>query len=238
MTAYLAASYHSGLVPPPDVPTVARALAGDRKVFRMLDRLSMPPFVAALEAWRATTGLAPERTALFTVSGWEPDVPDLGDVVPGHWDERVRFYRDRTSSGGMLRRMPNTVCCHVAVAGKLRGPNAHFVGDGTALVQVVELATVTLESGAVEAAVVVAFDAAEPVGATDSGGAYGGVGASAGTEGPPGVAAACVLTPAPAAPTGTGGDLPRPVPLPAAPATGGSATDELTDWIERAGGVA
>jgi hypothetical protein len=127
--------------------------------------------------------------------------------------------------------MPNSVCCHIAIAAKLRGPNAHYVGGGGALALVLELAAAALDRGEAEAAVVVAFDPVD-----DHPG-----GASTETAGPVGVAVACVLA---ADPTAIGvepdvGGHTGPVPLPSDPVTpDATAAGGLGAWLDHVRGAA
>jgi hypothetical protein len=144
---------------PDELRIRAKDLARDRKIMRLLDPLSIPPFVAAVQAFDAVDGLDPARTALFTVSSWEPWMasPQLAAVDGLSHAEVFQRLIDTNHPTEWLRAMANNTLCQIAIARKLRGPNLHVVGDASQLASLLALAALEL-GGTADAALLVAFD--------------------------------------------------------------------------------
>jgi hypothetical protein len=124
-----------------------RHLVTDRKVLRLLTPLATPPLVAAVRAYDAVPQVAPERTSVHTVSGWE-ESGTASVTRPGR----------STTPTAELQRMTTLPLCVITLARRLRGPNAHWVGDGVTLSHVLGLVEHELASGAADRSLVVAFD--------------------------------------------------------------------------------
>lgn len=147
-----------------DAAARARGYAG-RKVFRLLERMSVPPFVVA-HGLVATIepDLVPDL-ALVVVSGWEPDVPDGIGQHSGDTESRldvVAKMQALITPTRWLSGLPNNALCQIAVTTGILGPNLHLVGDGAAVIDALELASDLLLRGAATGAIVVAFDSGEP----------------------------------------------------------------------------
>jgi hypothetical protein len=129
---------------------------------RFLDRTSLPPFIAAIEVYKRNPVCAPDDVALFTVSGWDPAVPDppfaINDSLAS-LEQMSRFVYETVNPTRWLRGMSNNALCQAAIAGGFRGPNAHFVGGSSSLWQTLVLARQTLHERAAELTIVVAYDA-------------------------------------------------------------------------------
>jgi hypothetical protein len=147
---------------PAELRTTAKEQAG-RKVIRMLDRISLAPFVAAmaLNARQNWTDL--DRVGLFTVSGWDPATPVPASLVRQSDSETaaslaIHYYLHPPSVTDYLRRMANNAICQIAIATQFRGPNVHFTGGADSLALITALAASAISDKAAEAAVVIAFD--------------------------------------------------------------------------------
>jgi hypothetical protein len=177
-SAALAATVASSELPD-DLTALARRHA-NRKVRRFLDRASMPPFVAALEAFhRARSGgngsngsdggnggdgdegYDPAEVGLFTVSSWDPTVPDPPFVDDGTAARRValsRYVLETANPTSWLRMLTNNALCQASIAAGFQGPNAHAVGGATALRQALLVAAGVVNDRAAALAIVVAYD--------------------------------------------------------------------------------
>lgn len=147
-----------------DVATEARRYAG-RKVFRLLERMSIPPFVVAHRLVRAVEGNIVPDLALVVVSGWEPGVPD--DLGRHADDTESRMHliakmQELITPTRWLSGLPNNALCQIAITTGSLGPNMHLVGGGAAVAEALGLASDMLHRGSVPAALVVAFDSEEP----------------------------------------------------------------------------
>jgi 3-oxoacyl-(acyl-carrier-protein) synthase len=135
-----------------------------RKVLRFLDAASFSPYAAAARVYLDNPVCEPEHVALYTVSGWDGDMPDQPFVPDGTVEEDARLSRHILEDANpvvWLRMLSNNALCQVSIAEGFRGPNAHFVGGAHALGHAVAVATADLRSGAAKLALVVAFDPAE-----------------------------------------------------------------------------
>lgn len=146
-----------------DVRGQVKALAS-RKILRFLDAVSYGPFAAIATAYRRNPVCPPEDVALYTVSGWDGDMPDQPFTTDGSRDEYARLSRhilEDANPTGWLRMLSNNALCQVSIVEGFRGPNAHFVGDASALAQALAAAAYDLRTGAAKLALVVAYDVAE-----------------------------------------------------------------------------
>jgi len=144
----------------PDPAAESRRLAS-RKVYRFLDGASLAPFVAAATVYARNPLCEPADVALYTVGGWDGDMPDQPFVPDGTATDDARLSRhilEEANPGGWLKMLSNNALCQVSIATGFRGPNAHLVGDAGALWQVLATAAQDLESGAATLAVLVAYD--------------------------------------------------------------------------------
>jgi 3-oxoacyl-(acyl-carrier-protein) synthase len=135
-----------------------------RKVLRFLDAASFSPYAAAARVYRDSLVREPEDVALYTVSGWDGDMPDQPFVPDGTVEDDARLSKHILEDANpvvWLRMLSNNALCQVSIAEGFRGPNAHFVGDAHALGHAVAVGAADLRSGAAKLAVVVAFDPAE-----------------------------------------------------------------------------
>jgi len=153
--------------PPTAMIARCRELVEDRKVIRFLDEVSAPPFIAAVESFRIAAAVSATETALFTISSWEapPMLPPPFDVT-AEIDVHRKLAEHYASANprDALRCLPVNPLCQIAIALGIQGPNAHFVGDGDALMHALVLAETDLAVGAARAAIVVAFEAEGPDG--------------------------------------------------------------------------
>ena len=131
-----------------------------RKVNRLLERVSVAPFAAGLSLYRSHPVGDPDRVALLTVSGWDPDTPvAAGDELTEQ--QRGEHYLRPTGVGGYLQRMPNNAICQLSIAGGFRGPNVHYTGGVDSLALLVTVALGHLADGSSDCALVVAYDVPE-----------------------------------------------------------------------------
>ena len=145
----------------PDPRTEARGLA-PRKVMRFLDGASLAPFVAAATVYGRNPLCPPADVALYTVGGWDGDMPDQPFVPDGSPEDDARLSRhilEEANPGGWLKMLSNNALCQVSIATGFRGPNTHLVGDAGALWQALVTAAHDLETGAAGLALLVAYDA-------------------------------------------------------------------------------
>jgi hypothetical protein len=146
----------------PDERARAREIA-DRKTMRLLDGASTPPFLAIHEAFLRAPACPPEDVAIYTVSRWDPMVPEVPfafDGSAGGLERLSRHFYEPANPSDWLRRMPNGPICQAAIVAGFRGPNLHLVGDVEALSMAVQLATLTIVKDEAPLAVVVAYDEA------------------------------------------------------------------------------
>lgn len=141
-----------------DWGALARDLARERKIVRLLDPVSLPPFVTALRAFDMAPS-DPSRTALFTISTWEPCVGPALPLEAGEptHEQRFRAHFENQQATEWLRGLANNTLCQVAIARALRGPNLHVVGNAERLPDVLVLVHDALLRDA-DAALLVAFD--------------------------------------------------------------------------------
>jgi hypothetical protein len=147
-----------------DAAAQARGYAG-RKVFRLLERMSIPPFVVAHELVATVDAELVPDLALVVVSGWEPDVPDSLGRHEGDTESRldlVARMQALITPTKWLTGLPNNALCQIAVTTGILGPNLHLVGDGETVVDALELVSDLLHRGAAPGAIVLAFDSAAP----------------------------------------------------------------------------
>jgi hypothetical protein len=148
----------------PDSPESLRSAArrfGDRRLLRFLDLTSLSPFLALLEAYGENPVCSPDRVALFTVSGWDPGVPRPPFEVHDAPEMQLRLsahYLESANPTGWLHMMSNAALCQAAIAGGLRGPNAHYVGGAEALRQALVVALRTLQEESAGLAILCAYD--------------------------------------------------------------------------------
>lgn len=131
---------------PDDLWGATWALA-TRRVRRLLNDVSIPPYIVSVELFTRLGAVDPSRVALFTVSGWDSsdnprDVSTTVEAGPSDW----------------LRQLCNVSLCQSAITAGVTGPNAHLVGGGEAFCHGLALASAVLEQGAATHALVVAFD--------------------------------------------------------------------------------
>lgn len=140
---------------PEDNRGYAKANCG-RKVFKMLDRMTIPPFVAGLLLYHRHEWADPDRAGVYTISGWDPATPvptgPMAALSPAD------FYLHPPGVCDYLRRMPNNAICQLAIATQMRGPNVHFAGGAASLALLTSLAATAITDGAADATVIVAFD--------------------------------------------------------------------------------
>lgn len=147
---------------PGDIRDRVRELAS-RKVSRFLDAASFAPFLAAASVYRRDPVAPPEDVALYTVGGWDgnmPDQPSLSDGSMASDAELSRHILEQANPVEWLRMLSNNSLCQVSIAEGFRGPNAHLVGGPDALGQVLAIAAADLRRGATRQALLVAYDTA------------------------------------------------------------------------------
>ena len=151
---------------PDDLVGAARSFTSDRKIMRLLDRVSLAPFVACLEVLRRAPKIDRSRLALFTFSGWDasttiPITFSLAglDTSSGNREDLVRRLCDASNPTEWLRHLANNTICQAAIAAGCTGPTYHVVGDGSSLETLFALAMETLRGDAVDTCVIVGFDA-------------------------------------------------------------------------------
>ncbi|MHB8464116.1 MAG: hypothetical protein ACYDH6_19635 [Acidimicrobiales bacterium] len=148
---------------PYDLQAEARRLAKDRKVVRLLDGVSNPPFVAALTAFASIEDeVNRDEVALFTVSSWEPWLPEApAELVDADHHTRYKYcFGEAHQPTAWLRGLANNTLCQIAIAGRFRAANLHVVGRAAALGPVLELVSHALTMEGAAAALIVAFDPA------------------------------------------------------------------------------
>lgn len=150
---------------PPALRSYAKEQAG-RKVIRMLDRMSLAPFAAAMALNARRNWKDRDRVGLFTVSGWDPTTPVpavLGQASDSGLAASlaIRYYLHPPGVSDYLRRMPNNAICQIAIATQFRGPNVHFTGGADSLALITALAASAISDNAADAVIVVAFDPAD-----------------------------------------------------------------------------
>jgi hypothetical protein len=139
---------------------LARELTS-RKVLRFLDPASLAPFVAAATVYRRAPVADPSDVALYTVGGWDGDMPDQPFVPDGSPDDDARLSRhilEEANPATWLRMLSNNPLCQVSISERFRGPNAHLVGGAAAARDAITVAAADLASGAARQALVVAYE--------------------------------------------------------------------------------
>jgi hypothetical protein len=132
-----------------------------RKISRFLDAASFAPFLAAMSCYRADPAQPPEHVALYTVGGWDGNMPDQPSRSDGSPDSDALISRhilEEANPVDWLRMLSNNPLCQVSIAEGFRGPNAHLVGGPDALAQVLAVAATDLRRGAARQAIIVAYD--------------------------------------------------------------------------------
>lgn len=130
----------------------------DRKVARLLDATASPAFLAVMEARRRAGLEGTAEVALYTASRWESG-PGLPDHLRGaDVETRSRFLYELDTPTDWLRMLPGNALCQAAIAGGIRGPNAHLVGGPEAVEHAFVMADAALARQSVDGVVVVAFD--------------------------------------------------------------------------------
>jgi hypothetical protein len=127
---------------PGDLRDEARKLAS-RKVLRFLDAASMAPFVAAATVYHRAPVADPADVALYTVGGWDGDMPDQPFIPDGTREDDARLSRhilEEANPVTWLRMLSNNPLCQVSISEGFRGPNAHLVGGPDAVAQVLSVA--------------------------------------------------------------------------------------------------
>ena len=117
--------------------------------------------MAAATVYRRGPVAAAENVALYTVSGWDGDMPDPPFAPDGTAADDVRLSRhilEESNPVTWLRMLSNNALCQVSISEGFRGPNAHLVGDSDAIGQAIAVAAADLEAGAAEQALIVAYD--------------------------------------------------------------------------------
>lgn len=145
---------------PSEVQALVRELAS-RKILRFLDAASYAPFLAATQVYRRDPVAAPAEVALYTVGGWDGNMPDQPSLSDGSMDSDAELSRHILEQAGpveWLRMLSNNPLCQVSIAEGFRGPNAHLVGGPDALAQVFAVAAADLHRGAASQALIVAYD--------------------------------------------------------------------------------
>lgn len=124
-------------------------IVSDRKVLRLVGERAAAPLRAASDAYDAAVPVpgASARTAVHTVSGWE----ETEGATSGNGHRSI-------TPTGELRRMTTMPLCVIMLARHIRGPNAHWVGDGATVCHLLALVDDDLARGAADRTLVVAFD--------------------------------------------------------------------------------
>ena len=147
---------------PGDLRVEVKQLAS-RKVLRFLDAASFAPFAMAVKVYRENPVCPPEDVALYTLSGWDGDMPDQPFTPDGSTAQDTELSKHILEDANpvvWLRMLANNALCQVSIAEGFRGPNAHFVGDAPALGHALAAAVDDLRSGAAGLALIVAYDPA------------------------------------------------------------------------------
>lgn len=145
---------------PAEVHQRARKL-GSRKVLRFLDAASLAPFQVAAAVYRLGPVAAPEDVALYTMGGWDGDMPDQPSESDGTAESDAvlgRHILEEANPVGWLRMLSNNALCQVSISEGFRGPNAHLVGGPDTVGQVLAMAATDLRRGFAGQALLVAYD--------------------------------------------------------------------------------
>jgi hypothetical protein len=152
----------AGVFSPDELPADLRGYAkanAHRKVNRLLERISLAPFAAGHSLYQRLPIGEPDRVALLTVSGWDPDTPEPeptgGGLSPA---ELSSFYLHPKGVGDYLQRMPNNPICQLSIAAGFRGPNVHYTGGVESLELMATVAVSHLADGSSDCAILLAFD--------------------------------------------------------------------------------
>ncbi|WP_020667191.1 hypothetical protein [Amycolatopsis nigrescens] len=154
----------AGAFRPGELPDDLRRYAKEnahRKINRLLERVSLAPFVAGLSLYRREPVGEPDRVALLTVSGWDPDTPEPAEPAESSEAALSDFYLHPKGVGDYLQRMPNNPICQLSIAGGFRGPNVHYTGGVDSLALMTTVAASHITDGSSDCALLVAFDVAE-----------------------------------------------------------------------------
>lgn len=145
---------------PDDVGAAARRFA-NRKVVRLLERVSLPPFVAAHLLLDRHPELEVADLGLVVVSGWEPGVPDWlspHDGSPDGFAQAVATLNELVTPTAFLAGHPNNLLCQIAVSTGQHGPNFHLVGDARSGLEALWLIGSLVDMGLAPAVLLVGFD--------------------------------------------------------------------------------
>ncbi|MFG2830742.1 hypothetical protein ACGFWI_25260 [Streptomyces sp. NPDC048434] len=145
---------------PGDLREHAKKLTS-RKVLRFLDAASMAPFVVTAALYRSDPAAEPKDVALYTVGGWDGDMPDQPFRSDGSADSDALISQnilEEANPVNWLRMLSNNALCQVSISEGFRGPNAHLVGGPDALEQVLAVAAADLRRGAAKQALIIAYD--------------------------------------------------------------------------------
>ena len=155
-------------------PYDAAALAGDRKLLKLIGRADVLGLHAAaravesarLDASRAALDAAgreawSDRTAVFAGSGAvayrnQYDFLPLLTEAAGDLREFGRRVEDHVSPMWLLRTLPNNVLCHPGVRFSLKGPNGCFTNHGTSGTLALEESAEAIRSDEADRAVAIA----------------------------------------------------------------------------------
>lgn len=150
---------------PEDMRGEAKRLANDRKIVRLLDPVSTPPFVAALITVNNLGGVDTSGMALYMVSECDYESPEPPSTDSGEFPgprEVARHYYENGNPAAWLRSMPNSCICQTSIVSGAHGPNLHLVGNAESVRHAVLLADVALRAERATAALIIAYSPTGP----------------------------------------------------------------------------
>jgi hypothetical protein len=142
------------------LPEQAKKLAS-RKLLRFLDAASTAPFVVAATLYHRAPLVPPADVALYTVGGWDGDMPDQPFTPDGSVEADAALSRSILEDANpviWLRMLSNNALCQVSISEGFRGPNAHLVGGPETVGHALAAAAADIAGGAARQALVVAYD--------------------------------------------------------------------------------
>jgi hypothetical protein len=145
---------------PEDVAAAARSFAS-RKVVRLLERVSLPPFVAAHTLLGRHPEIEVADLGLVVLSAWEPGVPDwlpTHDGTLAGFGQAIARLNELVTPTTFLAGHPNNLLCQIAVSTGQHGPNFHLIGDARAGLEALDLISSLLALELAPAVLLVAFD--------------------------------------------------------------------------------